>query len=252
MTETHCVINAITNVRSRIERSAMSALRIGKCELGTVPRSLAIVDEFFTMHDIKRLKKIGTDLLEIRVDGFDKDIDAVCDYIVKIRKAVSLPLIGTIRENKRTKVDRIGYFAKIIPLVDAIDIEIDAPIGKQVIKMAKGKTVIVSEHAFSGTPSDANLRRIVKKASGLGCNIVKIAAMANCREDVARLLSFTRECKKPIVAFSMGEHGSISRVLSPLFGSLYTYGFVKKANAPGQLPIGKLIEQMRCFYPELQ
>jgi 3-dehydroquinate dehydratase I len=230
----------------------MSVLRIGKCELGAVPRSLAIVDDFFPMHDIKKLKKLGADLLEIRVDGFDGDIDAICDYIIKIKKTVSLPLIGTIRENKRTKDERIGYFTKIIPLVDAIDIEIDAPIGKQIIKMAKGKTVIVSEHDFSGTPSNANLRRIVKKAFSLGCHIVKIAAMASCREDVARLLAFTRECKKPIVAFSMGEHGSISRVLSPLFGSLYTYGFVKKANAPGQLHIGKLIEQLRCFYPELR
>jgi 3-dehydroquinate dehydratase-1 len=229
----------------------MNIPRIGSCELGVAPRAAAIVDDFFPLREIARLKKLGTDLLEVRVDGFDKDIDTVCDYLVKIKKTVSLPLIGTIRESNRTKNSRIDLFAKIIPIVDAIDIEIDASIGKKVVGMAKGKTIIVSEHDFSGTPDDARLRRIVKDAFGMGGHIVKIAAMATCREDVVRLLEFTRDCKKPIVAFSMGEFGPISRVMSMLFGSLYTYGFVKKANAPGQIPIGELIALLRRFFPEL-
>jgi 3-dehydroquinate dehydratase I len=227
--------------------------RIGTCELGVVPRSAAIVDDFFPLREITKLKKIGVDLLEVRVDGLDGDIDAVCDYITRIKKPGSMPLIGTIRENSRTKADRIGMFERIIPLVDAVDIEIEAAIAKQVVRMAKakGRTAIVSIHDFSGTPNDASLRRIVKTAFGFGCHIVKIAALANCREDAVRLLEFTRSCKKPIVAFSMGEYGTVSRVMSMLFGSLYTYGFVKKANAPGQLPIGELIQLLRRFFPDM-
>jgi 3-dehydroquinate dehydratase I len=230
----------------------MSPCRIGKCTLGIMPRTAAIVDHPLPMHEIKKLKELGTDMLEVRVDGFDMDIDAIGDYLKKVKKNFDLPLIGTIRENARTKGKRPGMFSKLIPLVDAIDVEIDAPIAAHVIRMAAKKTVIVSEHDFSGTPSNAELGRIVKKASGLGCTIVKIAALARCREDVVRLLEFTHGCRMPIVAFSMGELGSISRVLSMLFGSLYSYGFVKAANAPGQMPIRALIEEVRRYYPDLR
>ena len=225
--------------------------RIGKCTLGKVPRTAAIVDHPLPMHEIKKLKELGTDLLEVRVDGFDMDIDMVGDYLKKVKRTIGLPLIGTIRENARTKGKRPFLFSKIIPLVDAIDIEIDAPIAARVITMAAEKTIIVSEHDFSGTPNDAVLSRIVKRASSLGCDIVKIAALARCREDVVRLLEFTHRCTIPIVAFSMGEYGSVSRVLSMLFGSLYSYGFIKTANAPGQIHIRKLLEELRRYYPEL-
>jgi 3-dehydroquinate dehydratase-1 len=217
-----------------------------------VPRTAAIVDHPLPMHEIKKLKELGTDLLEVRVDGFDMDIDMIVDYIKKVKKTIALPLIGTIRENARTKDNRLFLFSKIIPLVDAVDIEIDARESKQVIRRAAGKTIIVSEHDFSGTPNNAVLSRIVKRASALGCDIVKIAALARCREDVVRLLEFTHRCTIPIVAFSMGEYGSVSRVLSMLFGSLYSYGFIKAANAPGQIHIRKLIEELRRYYPELR
>jgi len=230
----------------------MKIPRIGNCELGTVPRTAAIVDDFFPPSEIKKLKKLGTDLLEIRVDNFKGDIDKVCDYIGKIRKAASLPLIGTIRENERNRKNRIDLFAKIIPLVDAIDVEIDSSINKKIIAMAAGKTIIVSEHDFLGTPDSTRFSRIVKDAFDMGGHIVKIAATANCRKDVVRFLDLIRDCKKPIVAFSMGDFGSISRIMSMLYGSLYTYGFVKKANAPGQIPIGELIALLRRFFPELR
>ncbi len=233
----------------------MSKCRIGSCSLGAVPAAAAIIDGPLPLTEMKKLKSIGTDLLEIRVDGFREDIDTVCDYIAGVKKTIGLPLIGTIRENPRNKDNRIDLFRRIIPLVDAIDIEIDAPINSAVIAMASKKTIIVSEHDFSGTPDKAALCRIVKKASGLtsglGCHIVKIAALARNREDVVRLLEFTNGCATPIVAFSMGQYGSISRVLSMFFGSLYSYGFVKKANAPGQIHIRKLIEEMRRYYPQL-
>jgi 3-dehydroquinate dehydratase-1 len=229
----------------------MSDTRIGTCTLGVIPRTVAIVDDFLPMNEIKKIKGYGTDLLEIRVDGFPGDIETICDYIIHIKTAFSLPLIGTVRENKRTENDRIALFAKILPLVDAIDIEIDAPIAAKVIAMASKKTIIVSEHDFSGTPKNAVLGRIVRRASALGCDIVKIAALARSREDVVRLLEFIRRCTIPIVAFSMGEYGSISRVLSMLFGSLYSYGFIKAANAPGQVHIRALIEELRRYYPEL-
>jgi 3-dehydroquinate dehydratase-1 len=224
---------------------------IGNCELGSRPRTVAIIDRPLWIEDIIRLEKIGTDILEIRVDSFTQDIQKTRAFIEDVKKVCSLPLIGTIRENTNTVDKRLEYFKTILPLVDAIDIELNGEISSQVIALAQGKTIIVSEHDFAGTPETARLHEMVQKAVALGANIVKIAVLAATREDVVRLLKFVDECEENIVAFSMGEYGTVSRVLSMLFGSLFSYGFVTHANAPGQLSIEKLIEECRLYFPEM-
>jgi 3-dehydroquinate dehydratase-1 len=224
---------------------------IGNCELGSRPRTVAIIDRPLWIEDIIRLEKIGTDILEIRVDSFTQDIQKTRAFIEDVKKACSLPLIGTIRENTNTVDKRLEYFKTILPLVDAIDIELNGEISSQVIALAQGKTIIVSEHDFAGTPETARLHEMVQKAVTIGANIVKIAVLAARREDVVRLLKFVDECEENIVAFSMGEYGTVSRVFSMLFGSLFSYGFVTHANAPGQLPIEKLIEECRLYFPEM-
>jgi 3-dehydroquinate dehydratase-1 len=227
----------------------MPKCSIGSCELGSIPRTVAIIDRPLWIEDIVKLQKTGTDILEIRVDSFTRDIQSTCAFIAEINKACTLPLIGTIRENTGNSDKRLDFFKKIIPLVDAIDIEINNPINMEVITMAQGRTIIVSEHDFLGTPDNDTLNDIVNKALSLGGHIVKIAVLAKNREDVVRLLQFVHGCTANIVAFSMGEYGTVSRVLSMLFGSLFSYGFVTHANAPGQMHISKLIEELRLYYP---
>src|SRR5271157_3136576 len=123
----------------------MPKCSISNCELGSVPRTVAIIDRHLETGDISRLQEIGTDILEIRVDSFAQDIQSTCAFIAEIKKACSLPLIGTIRENTGNSDKRLEFFKSIIPLVDAIDIELDNPITTEVIKMAAGRTIIVSE-----------------------------------------------------------------------------------------------------------
>jgi 3-dehydroquinate dehydratase I len=229
----------------------MHEISIGTCSLGRIPRLTAIVDDVLSSSVIKKSVDDGADILEMRVDCFSQSIDEVCDYISYIRKTYGIPIIGTIRENERTRGNRLKMFSRVIPLVDAVDIEIDADIAGDVIKMASDITVIVSEHDFGSTPSGEELNAIVKRAMELGGNIVKIAAMAQNREDVIRLFQFIRSCSVPVVAFSMGEYGAISRVMSMLFGSLYSYGYITEPNAPGQLSIGRLAEATRFYYPEI-
>ncbi|MGB7569525.1 MAG: type I 3-dehydroquinate dehydratase, partial [Chitinivibrionales bacterium] len=204
----------------------MPKCSIGTCELGSVPRTVAIIDRPLWAEDIVQLQEIGTDILEIRADSFTQDIQSTCAFIAEIKKACSLPLIGTIRENTGNSDKRLEFFKSIIPLVDAIDIELDNSITAEVIRMAAGRTIIVSEHDFQGTPDNNALQGIVEKALTLGGHIIKIAVLAKNQEDVVRLLQFVHGCTANIVAFSMGEYGTISRVMSMLFGSLFSYGFV--------------------------
>jgi 3-dehydroquinate dehydratase-1 len=225
---------------------------IGSVQLGEVPRVVAIIDEFHDMHHIKELSKIGVDILEIRLDLLGGDIPSLCLFVDKIKKFTGFPCIATVRQTEENKNNRLDIFKAVIPFADAVDIEIDASIARQVIAHAQAKTIIVSEHDFEKTPEISHLESIVTKADALGAHIVKIATMAHHRNDVVRLLEFTAACAartKNLVSIAMGEYGNVTRVLAPMFGSLLTYGFVKKAVAPGQLSVHKLIEELRLYYP---
>jgi len=109
---------------------------------------------------------------------------------------------------------------------------------------------MVSEHDFTRTPQEDELQLMVEKAIDQGAQIVKIATMANSVADVRRLLNFTEKCETPIVTIAMGPIGKISRVIAPLYGSLFSYGFIKGEVAPGQLPVTRLIEEFKLYYPD--
>jgi 3-dehydroquinate dehydratase-1 len=227
----------------------MTTCSIGNCILGNNPGVVAIVDRVIGLEAVKKLESIGTDILEIRVDCLDLSDKEICDYIKQLRSVTTCGLLGTVRANARTANRRLDIFKQIIPLVDAIDIEIDADINAEVIALAQGKTIIVSEHDYNATPDLTRLNDIVDTAIKQGANIIKIAAMANSRADVVRLLEFTRSRTENMVIIAMGDEGTISRITAPLFGSLFSFGFIEDAVAPGQLPVWKLIEELRLYYP---
>jgi 3-dehydroquinate dehydratase I len=221
-------------------------VRIGALELGTRPCVVAVIDAIVPMQDLIDLKRKGVVLFEVRVDLIDKPLDCIVQCLADMKEAVGLPVIGTIRENERTKKKRAAMFSAIMPHVDCIDIELGAPDAPQVQAAAKaaGKTVIVSEHDFEKTPDAAGLQLIVDRAAAQGADIVKVTTMAQREEDAWRLLEFARACRTPIVAFAMGEAGAFSRVKACEYGSLFTYGYITGAVAPGQLSAEELIDKI--------
>ena len=218
---------------------------------GSTPRVAAIIDRAMPLADVRKLVRRGADLLEIRLDLFKGPVEATLGYVAEVRNAVGVPLLGTVRETANNRKTRVEIFRLLVRLVDIVDIEIDASIRDTVIAMArKAHTkVIVSEHDFVKTPSDERLKGIAREAKKAGADIVKIAAMARSEDDTARMLGFCRRCPYPTIAIAMGDYGTISRVLAPLFGSLFSYGSVGKAVAPGQLPLDDLVSELRRYYP---
>jgi 3-dehydroquinate dehydratase-1 len=224
-------------------------LAIGPVKLGQIPRVVAVIDEYLDMNHVKDLAKVGVDILEIRCDLLGGDIPSLCLFVDKIKKFTGFPCIATVRPTEENKDKRLDIFKAVIPFVDAVDIEMDSSIARQVIAHAQTKTIIVSEHDFEKTPDISHLESMTAKADILGAHIIKIATTAKHQHDVVRLLEFTSICKWPIVAIAMGDFGNITRVLAPVFGSLFTYGFVKKPVAPGQMQVQKLVEELRLYYP---
>jgi 3-dehydroquinate dehydratase-1 len=213
-------------------------------------RIVAIIDRQYDTDFIQSLPGRGASLVEFRADCFPGDFDTALSYLKEIKQTVRLPVIGTIRETDKNRQNRKTLFARMMPFVDAVDIEIDTPITSEVIALASDKSVIVSEHNYTETPDNAALETIIQKAGALGADVIKIAVMATCQEDVARLLCFTASRTENLVSISMGAWGTLSRFIAPLFGSLFTYAYIGEgAVAPGQLTLDEIVSEVKKYYP---
>lgn len=225
-------------------------VKIGTCALGNYPRIAGVIDRIIPIEKLLTLKTEGVDLFEIRVDLIEKPFEEIVQYCSAIKNTVQLPIIGTIRENEWTVNNRIEMFKEIVSSVDAIDIELGTHESQEIVSYAGNATIIVSEHDYETTPSDSVLKNMIDRACKQGAHIVKLAVMANSKEDVLRLLRLTQNTNVPMVSISMGPIGTVSRVIAHLFGSLFTFGFIGGSVAPGQLSIRKLIEEIRLYYPK--
>jgi 3-dehydroquinate dehydratase-1 len=204
-----------------------------------------------------QIKSLGVGLLELRADLF-REIDPA--YIVgqiKHRKSLKIPLLLTLRNQKQEGAVKIFSDEKkwqiitaALPLVDMIDIELSSPLLKKVLAAARQlkKKVIVSSHYLQGMPKD--LESVFRKSVNAKADIVKIAAKAKTIDDVMTMVNFThRHRKTPLITMSLGPAGAISRLLLPAAGSQYTYTFINKPSASGQVDVKTLKSHMKIYYP---
>lgn len=231
-------------------------MNIGKLKFNKVPRIAAVILDGKDRKAIVAAKRDGADLLELRIDCFKRHDTDYIRKIIKDVRAEKLPVIATIRSKaeggKRNLKDgeRLRIFKAIMPLVDAIDIELSSKrILKDVIKEAHRfkKRVIVSYHSFRNTPAEGQLSAIIKNSRKAGGDIVKIAAFAKDKRDITRLASLTAS-HNDIITIAMGRLGIVSRLFFPMLGSLLAYCSVTKSSAPGQMPLktaAKLLKEIR-------
>ncbi|HWR89211.1 MAG TPA: type I 3-dehydroquinate dehydratase [Dissulfurispiraceae bacterium] len=228
----------------------LNNLRIGSLRLGDSPAIAGVL----TDRDVLSLGAgdvEGADLLELRVDMFDNlDIAHVTSVFRSAAEIFRKPLLATVRaveEGGQKEIpDRLALYSTVLPIADAADVEIaSSELFPSVAELchALGRILIGSYHNFAGSPGDAFLEEIVRRGKALGADIVKIALTAVSRDDTARLMSFTyRHRETPVITMSMGDAGLPSRVLSPILGSLVTYGYIRQPSAPGQLSVTELLD----------
>ena len=232
-------------------------LRIGKTLLGKTPAIAVTLSGRESLASIRKAKRLGANLLELRIDRFPKShSDSTLKKVRSFRKA-GLPLIATIRSKKEgggsslSEAARLELFKKILPAVDAIDLELSSPVLVKALTPRAhrlGKRVILSYHNFRSTPSNGALVQKIDQGKRRGGDLVKIAVTPKKTADVARLLVLaSKQRAKNVVAISMGKLGAPSRVLAPLFGSPLTYASLGKAQAPGQLSVQQLFNELKPF-----
>jgi 3-dehydroquinate dehydratase-1 len=233
-------------------------LSLAGLTLGQIPRIAAPL----TDHDVRREPaevRRYADLVELRIDQFERHDAAHLAAIAGQAAAGGLPLLATVRwrsEGGGAALDdaqRLAAFDAVLPVVGGVDIELRAAICGAVVERAHraGKLAIVSYHDFTATPGDAELGALLDAARRANADVVKIAGHAAASADTERLLRFLlAHRQQPMIVIAMGPHGVASRVFFPLLGSLVSYGSVGAASAPGQLPLAELDAELRRYSPE--
>jgi 3-dehydroquinate dehydratase-1 len=234
-------------------------LRLGSVTLR--PRHPTLIAPFTDRtpeRTLARAVQDGLDLLEARVDLFhERDVEAVGARLERARSFA--PVLLTIRAAaegggwKRSEAERFELYAALLPLVDAVDVELAAPIRRRVVAAARdaGRLVVLSHHDFRRTPAAPNLDRTVARGVRAGADIVKIATQVRDDADGARLAAlFARHAEQPLVVIGMGEHGKKTRIFFPALGSCFTFASLDRATAPGQLDLAATRRELRFFFPD--
>ena len=182
------------------------------------------------------------DYLELRIDGI-KNITSrqTTQLIEKIRDITKTPLILTNRTQKEGGLysmddqKRTGILKDNAHLVEITDIELstDEKLTEQIIK--KANKTIISYHNFSKTPDKKYPENIINQASDIG-DIPKIATKPHNMQDTQKILELQLKYDN-LVAISMDDIGSYTRITGPILGAPITYASIKQQTAPGQLDI---------------
>lgn len=220
------------------------------------PRGFALAA---TTNDLTREPQVRdvADVVEFRMDKAADPIDQLAAY------DGDLPIIATNRgrwfggqATDAGRLDRLVAAAGF-DAVELVDVEVETARGSDwVIPEFRDNDVevIVSYHAFEDTPDLETLSAIFEECADYG-DVAKVATFAETPADALRSLravhAATREGRRA-VGISMGELGSHTRVVAPLYGSRIGYAPLPSDDqeyAPGQLPIRELAAMIERLTP---
>jgi 3-dehydroquinate dehydratase-1 len=193
------------------------------------------------------------DAVEFRMDLAADPLAALDDY----DPAAPLPLVATYRPAweggafEGSETDRLDALVAAADhdAVEAVDLELEvlrAGRGTETARAVRdrGATVVASVHDFAGTPAASTLRRLLHEAAAAG-DVGKLAVTAESRADALRLLEATHAATTwgdHVATMAMGQAGSHTRAVAPVYGSRLGYAPVDpdEATAPGQYDLATL------------
>lgn len=161
----------------------------------------------------KQLGDLPADLAEWRADWYKEweDIDKVKQIAEKLRKILGeMPVLFTFRtgyEGGSSEIDEEMYGTLSLAMagceaIDLLDVEAfrNEKIVEQIVEAAhvNGKKVIMSNHDFSATPSEAELVRRLTCMQRMGADMAKIAVMPQSMQDVITLMGASLRCNEEL------------------------------------------------------
>ena len=196
------------------------------------------------LHNARREAQEGERFLEFRLDYLSDPFAGAEAIGPFLADHPDVTVLATCRRQQNH-----GYFAGSIETqvkvleaaitagAQAVDLEIESA---EVVPDTLGtlrtqSMLIVSYHNFETTPAmEAVLRRLMR----VPAFAYKLVATARKPSDVSRVLASGKSQQRTkLILLSMGETGFPARVLSPMYGGLYTYAApsIAEGTAPGQV-----------------
>ncbi|MCL1977349.1 MAG: type I 3-dehydroquinate dehydratase [Candidatus Bathyarchaeota archaeon] len=205
---------------------------------------------------IKKAETAKADFVEVRFDDL-KDLQSLSD----LSGATKIPLIATNKlpsEGGSFTGTQAQRWQILINAAKSgfqyIDLDLTTlRLKEQIVDLKElGVKTIVSFHKFDGAFNIQEMRRVLDAEMDSGADVCKIIGTATHVKDNLAVLNFVSEnaVKAQLVCFCMGEHGRISRLLSPVFGAFFTFAALEQGSetAPGQISIN----EMRTAYSLLR
>jgi len=191
------------------------------------------------------LKK--SDYVEIRFDFLKAEqIPQVLETVKKDLKKIVCTLRpktegGKFAGKEKERLSILKLIAEYNPFL--LDIEFNTmKQNKNLVKYLKTtKTkLLISGHDLKKTPSLTELKKKLNQMSKFSSN-VKIVTTAKSTEDSTRVLQlYSKKENINLIAFTMGNPGRVSRILSLYLGSPYIYVSLGKPVAPGQFSLDEV------------
>jgi len=196
------------------------------------------------MEHARREAEAGEIFLEFRLDFLDKPhkgAEAISAFLEKFPECM---VLATCRRHQNHGKFN-GSIEEQMAILDravssgaqAIDIEIEtAEAARERLAQFRGRAqIVLSYHNYEATPPmDTVVNRMLK----VPADAYKIVTTARKPSDNVRVLAAAKALpKEKLIVLAMGELGFPTRVLSPVFGGIYTYAapMCAEGTAAGQV-----------------
>ncbi len=187
----------------------------------------------------------GSTFFEFRLDFLpepESGLNAIADFLKECPECRALATCrreangGRFRGGVESQLDLLT--AALEAGATAVDVELEstrAGMARRLEQIRKQGDLIVSYHHFEATPA---METVFRRLTRIPAKAYKIAVTARKPSDILRLLEVARNHRRtPLILVSMGEIGFPARVVSPIFGGLFTFAAPSSAagTAPGQV-----------------
>ena len=219
-----------------------------------------------TLDNIKEYSD-DIDIIELRIDQWeDRHLELLKSNLERLQELnINVNVLVTYRTVSQGGKGEMKYEAYMTLLKEIIknhrcqmigiewDSDCDVFAHRDLINLAHryNKQVVISYHNFQETPDIDILKFTYYKMNQLNPDYVKIAVMPQDKEDVATLLEAvatradTLDAK--VIGISMSKVGLVSRTAQGVFGGTVSYGCLGEPQAPGQIHV-KTLKQQLLFY----
>jgi 3-dehydroquinate dehydratase / shikimate dehydrogenase len=192
--------------------------------------ALGLPDVPTLLDHARREAEAGETFLEFRLDFLDNPLKGAASIRDFLEQQPGCIVLATCRRHQNHGRFN-GSIEEQLAVLDlavrsgahALDIEIETAEGAQErLNQFRGRAqIVVSYHNYEATPP---MDTVIGRMMNVQADAYKVVTTARKPSDNLRVLSAAKALpKQHLVVLAMGELGFPTRVLSPVFGGIYTY-----------------------------